>query len=100
MLAKLIGLPPGDTPAIALQCDDVETLKRVALATDTVLAAPDAAPDAAVLALVEQGVLVHLPLTGLPPMVSELGIVTLRGRTPSPMAESIVTRLCWTALGA
>ncbi len=90
-LARLLRLPPGDTPPLALECDDVETLKRVALATDTVLAAPDAS----VAALVEQGVLVHLPLAGLPPLFSEMGVVTLRGRTPSPMAEVIVARMPW-----
>jgi hypothetical protein len=40
-------------------------------------------------------VLVHLPLAGLPPLFSEMGVVTLRGRTPSPMAEVIVARLPW-----
>lgn len=90
-LARLLHLPPGDALALALECDDVETLKRVALATDTVLAAPDAS----VATLVEQGGLVHLPLTGLPPLFAEMGVVTLRGRTPSPMAETIVARLPW-----
>jgi len=90
-LARLLNLPPGDALPLALECDDVETLKRVALATDTVLAAPDAS----VAALVEQGVLVHLTLAGLPPLFSEMGVVTLRGRTPSPMAEVIVARLPW-----
>ena len=90
-LARLIGLPAGATPTLALECDDVDTLKHVALATDTVLAAPDAS----VAALVEQHVLVHVALAGLPPLFSEMGVVTLRGRTPSPMAEVIVDRLPW-----
>jgi DNA-binding transcriptional LysR family regulator len=92
-LARLMGLPPGATPPLALECDDIETLKRVALATDTVLGAPDDS----VAALVAQGVLVNLAARGLPSMFSAMGVVTLRGRTPSPMAEAIVERLPWAA---
>ena len=96
-LARLMGLALGETLPLALECDDLETLKRVALATDTVLAAPDAS----VAALVERGTLVRVGLAGLPPMYAEMGVVTLRGRTPSPMAAAIVDRLPWrTVAGA
>ena len=88
-LAPLLGLPPGAPVPLALECDDIETLKRVALATDTVLAAPAAA----VADQVECGALVPVKVPGLSPLFSAVGIVTLRGRTPSPMAELIVRRL-------
>jgi hypothetical protein len=34
-----------------------------------------------------------LRVAGLPPLFSMMGIVTLRGRTPSPMADTIMKRL-------
>jgi DNA-binding transcriptional LysR family regulator len=88
-IAALLQLPPATTLPLAVECDDVETLKRVATATDTVLAATHVS----VAADVAQGTLVQLPVMGLPTLYSEMGIVTLRGRTPSPMAELIVRRI-------
>ncbi len=73
----------------ALECDDVQVLKAVALASDTVLAAPHAA----VADAVADGSLRALTVPGLPPLFSEMGVVSLRGRTPSPMAELILQRL-------
>lgn len=73
----------------ALECDDVQVLKAVALASDTVLAAPHAA----VADAVADGSLWALTVPGLPPLFSEMGVVSLRGRTPSPMAELILQRL-------
>jgi len=64
-------------------------LKDVALACDSVLAAPHIA----VAADVAAGRLHPLKVTGLPSLSSETGVVTLRGRTPSPMAELIISRL-------
>lgn len=73
----------------ALECDDVQVLKAVALASDTVLAAPHAA----VADAVADGSLCALNVPGLPPLFSQMGVVSLRGRTPSPMAELILQRL-------
>lgn len=72
-----------------MECDDFETLKRVAQATDTVLAAPAVS----VANEVGCGALMPVTVPGLPPLFSDMGIVTLRGRTPSPMAELIVRHL-------
>jgi DNA-binding transcriptional LysR family regulator len=88
-LAHLLELPPGAPLPIALQCDDVEILKKTALACDVVLGAPHAA----VLAELQSGALGRLRVTGLPPLFSMMGVVTLRGRTPSPMAAAIIERL-------
>jgi hypothetical protein len=52
-----------------------------------------AATHVSVAADVARGSLVQLPVSGLPALYSEMGIVTLRGRTPSPMAELIVRRI-------
>ena len=88
-LARLLELPPHAPLPIALECDDVEVLKKTALDSDIVLAAPHAA----VVAELQAGALHKLRVTGLPPLFSNMGIVTLRGRTPSPMAEEILARL-------
>jgi DNA-binding transcriptional LysR family regulator len=88
-MARLLGAgSPAELP-LALECDDVEVLKDVALACDSVLAAPHAA----VAQEVASGTLHPLKISGLPPLSSEMGVVTLRGRTPSPMAELIIGRL-------
>lgn len=89
VLARLLGLPEGALPPLALECDDVPTLLQVALASDSVLAAPR---DAVATALAA-GTLVPLAVAGLPPLFSEMGVVTLRGRTPSPMADLLMRRL-------
>ncbi|MDE2094458.1 MAG: LysR family transcriptional regulator [Burkholderiales bacterium] len=88
-LAPLLGLPPSAPVPLAVECDDIETLKRVVLATDTVLAAPAAS----VADQVGCGTLLPVMVPELPPLFSAMGIVTLRGRTASPLAEWIVRRL-------
>ena len=88
-LATLLGLEPGLPLPLAIECDDVRVLRNVALASDTVLAAPNAAVEREVAA----GALVALAVEGLPPLFSEMGIVSLRGRTPSPMASVVIAGL-------
>jgi DNA-binding transcriptional LysR family regulator len=88
-LSRLLGLGADAMPPLALECDDVELLKKTALASDAVLGAPHVS----VQGDVRSGALVKLPVAGLPPLYSMMGIVTLRGRTPSPMAETILHRL-------
>lgn len=88
-LARLLGLPEGVPPPLALECDDIHTLLQVALASDSVLAAPR---DAVASAL-DTDQLVPLHVAGVPPLFSEMGVVTLRGRSPSPMADLLMRRL-------
>lgn len=88
-LCRLLGLESSAEISLALECDDVEVLKDVALACDSVLAATHASVTKEVAA----GKLHPVKVTGLPPLSTEMGIVTLRGRTPSPMAELIISRL-------
>jgi len=89
VIARLLGLASPDALSVALQCDDVEILKKVALASNTVLAAPHAAVEDELAARS----LHALTVAGLPPLYADMGVVTLRGRTPSPMAELIMARL-------
>ncbi len=85
-LGALLGLPPGQDPALALECDDIELLRAVALATDTVLGATDAAVQADVAA----GRLAPLNVAGLPVLFSEMGVVSLHQRSLSPMARRAI----------
>jgi DNA-binding transcriptional LysR family regulator len=82
-------MPSRTQLSVALECDEVDVLKDVALASDAVLAAPHAAVEQEIAA----GTLVALSVAGLSALYSEMGVVTLRGRTPSPMAELIMNRL-------
>jgi len=95
VIARLLGLASPDALSPALQCDDIEILKKTALASDTVLAAPHAAVEGELAARS----LHALTVAGLPPLYADMGVVTLRGRTPSPMAELIMARLpaAWSA---
>jgi len=81
-IAKALGLPAGEVASLALECDDFTILRAVALSTDTVLAATNVA----VLAEVAGGLLVPLRIPGMPVTQAGMGIVSLRNRTPSPMA--------------
>jgi len=85
-LAAVLGLPAGQLPDLALECDDVALLRRVALSTDTVLGVSHAAVEADV----EAGRLVPLSVEGLPPLFVDMGVVTLRNRSPSPMARRAI----------
>lgn len=84
--AAALGLPPGKTLPLALECDDVATLKRVAASTDTVLGCTHPAVTAELAA----GALVELPLQGLPPLHAEMGLAFLTGRSHSPVAQFVV----------
>ena len=82
LLVRRLGLP-GEGLALALECDDFALLRAIALSTDTVMAATDAA----VRSDVRAGLLVEVTVKDFPDAYSEMGIVTLRDRTPSPMAR-------------
>ena len=70
-LAALLDLPEGQEATIALECDNYGMLKTVALSTDTVLGATNAA----VREELESGTLVRLVVHGWlsPPSTSEAG---------------------------
>lgn len=83
---QLLGLDSEASLPIALECDDVRLLKHVALASDTVLASTDEAVSEEVAA----GLLHKLTLINPPRLYSDLGIVSLKGRSHSPIAEFAV----------
>ena len=82
LVARLAGLPAGQEAVLAVECDDMSLLRKLALATDTVIAAPQAALQDDV----RSGSLVRLVVDDLPDVYADMGIVTLANRTPSPMA--------------
>src|SRR6185369_11071172 len=82
LVARLIGLPAGVDPVPAVQCDDLTLLRTLALATDTVFASSDA--------WLRADTFVRLEVEDLPDVYSEMGIVTLLNRTPSPMAQRAI----------
>jgi DNA-binding transcriptional LysR family regulator len=83
VLGQLAGLPQGVELPLVLTCDDMQVLKGVAMATHTVIACPVAG----VTQEVDSGALVQLTLTDLPPVFAQMGVVSLRGRSFSSMAE-------------
>lgn len=91
-LATTLGLPAGRLPVLTLECDDVTLLRSVALSTDTVLGVSQAA----VQADIDAGTMVPLAVEGAPPLFAEMGTVTLRHRSLSPMARraiDVITRV-------
>jgi hypothetical protein len=86
LFRQLLGLSAGDHLPISVECDDVHLLKHVTLHCDTVLACSDAA----VRSELEAGQLQQLNVQGLPHMYSDMGVVSLRGRSFSPMAAFAV----------
>ncbi|GAB4154958.1 MAG: LysR family transcriptional regulator [Sphingomonadales bacterium] len=89
LLAEVLGLPSGQQPSFALECDDTYILRAVALATDTVFAAPEMAAQSDV----ESGNLVQLAIDDLPNLLSRLGVVRLKNRMLSPMAEQVIEQI-------
>jgi hypothetical protein len=67
----------------------VQVLKSTALGCDLVLAAPHRAVETEAAAKTLRA----LAVADLPPLFSLPGVVTLRGRTPSPMAEHVISLL-------
>jgi DNA-binding transcriptional LysR family regulator len=88
-LARLLGIEASGAMSLALECDDLQVLKSTALACDLVLASPHRAVEAEVGAKALRA----LAVADLPPLFSLPGVITLRGRTPSPMAEHVISML-------
>jgi DNA-binding transcriptional LysR family regulator len=89
--AKMMGAADGTPLPVAVECDDVHLLKRVALGSDTVIIGTND------LLAVEIGAgrLVPLKVADFAPEFShsQVGIVSLAGRTPSPAAAYVMETL-------
>lgn len=87
MLARLLGLPRGEELLPAFECNDMTMLRLLALSTDAVVASTHAALRAEMTA----GTLVALDVVDLPDTYVEIAVMTLAGRTLSPMAQAALT---------
>jgi DNA-binding transcriptional LysR family regulator len=88
-LRSLMRLGPEEPLPVAVDCDDIHLIKRITCTSDTVMVGSSGIVREELAA----GQLVELSVSGLPPMHAEVGIVALRGRTPSPMAAFVARRL-------
>lgn len=88
-LLELMGLPPDSRLPVALECDDVHLMKRITLATDIIMLGTDGL----LAGEIANRSMRALPLMDLPPTHAELGVVSLQGRTHSPIAAYAITRL-------
>lgn len=88
--ARLMGLEEGRLP-VSVQCDDAQVLKRLAQDSDTVIIATDELLAGELAA----GTLVALRIGEVSDAFShsQLGIVSLAGRTPSPAAAYVMDAL-------
>jgi DNA-binding transcriptional LysR family regulator len=86
ILCKLMDCTPEEGPPIAVECDDVHLLKSLALGTDSVMIGT---PNL-VRAELQAGTLHALAPRDLPEVRTSLGLVSLRGRTLSPVAAYAV----------
>ncbi len=82
-LGEAMGLEKGERLPLAVECDDLNLLKTVAMTTDTVLACPDAAAHQEE----ESAALVRLNVSDLPPLSNEMCVFSLKGRSHSHMAQ-------------
>ncbi|HYW56044.1 MAG TPA: LysR family transcriptional regulator [Polaromonas sp.] len=85
-LLKLLGRSEEDGLPVAVECDDIHLLKRITLATDTVMIGTEIIMRHEL----ATGLMKPLELQGLPRMYAQIGVVALRGRSYSPMAEYAV----------
>ncbi len=88
-VSQMLKLPPEAPLPLALECDDVQVLKSAALGSNTVLASVHAA----VTEETARGLLHPLELKGIPPLHTKMGIVSLRGRSHSPVAAYLIARI-------
>ena len=86
ILGQFMGLKSGVRLPLAIECDDLSVLKNVAMTTDTVLGCPDAGARKEV----GERRLVQLKVGDQPPLFADMGVVSLKGRSFSLMAQFAV----------
>ena len=86
VLGSLMGLEAGKRLPLAVECDDLNLLKSLAMSSDTVIGCTDMgmAQD------VQAGRLVRLEMADIAPMFADMAIVSLKGRSYSLMAQFAV----------
>jgi DNA-binding transcriptional LysR family regulator len=79
-LGQLLGQNSRNLPQLALECDDVNLLHQIALSTNTIVASTELAAKT----WLDKGTLVKLDIIDFPPLFSNIAIVNLSSRSPSP----------------
>lgn len=82
-IGRAMGLKNNAPMPMAIELDDLSALKDIGMRTNTVVGCAVAAT----LEEVAQHHLVRLKVTSMPPLYAMVGIVVLRGRSLSPMAQ-------------
>lgn len=82
-LAQLMAVDPHQMPEAAFECDDVNLLCSMAQHTDSVVALTDVAHQSSG----ARDQLVQLDVSDFPNLFADISVVTLAGRTLSPLAE-------------
>ena len=85
-LGALMGLGDGKRVPLAVECDDLGLLKSLAETTDTVIGSTDAGT----VQDVASKRLVRLEVTDIAPLFADMAVVSLKGRSYSPMAQFAV----------
>ncbi len=85
-LRKLMGCADDESLPIAVECDDVQLVKRITLGTDTVMVGTAGI----VREELATGLLQPLEMQGFAKTYAQISVVALRGRSHSPMAEYIL----------
>lgn len=85
-LARVLSLPPAEPLSLAIECDDLNLVKHIGATTDTIVGCPTVA----VAAELAAGSLVALHVAGAPPLYADIAVVSLAGRTLSPLAQYAV----------
>ena len=85
-LGALMGLGDGKRVPLAVECDDLSLLKSLAETTDTVIGSTDAGT----VQDVASKRLVRLEVTDIAPLFADMAVVSLKGRSYSPMAQFAV----------
>jgi DNA-binding transcriptional LysR family regulator len=88
-LAKQLRLEQDAELTLAVQCDDIDLLHHLALTSDTVIISTDRA----VHKKGHDALLRKLIIREIPTIDLQIGIVSLRNRTPSPMAIKVLQTL-------
>jgi len=88
-LAKQLKLEQDSELTLAVQCDDIDLLHHLALTSDTVIISTDSAVNKKG----HDALLRKLIIREIPTIDLQIGIVSLRNRTPSPMAKIVMHTL-------
>lgn len=89
VLRKMMGRADHESLPIALECDDIQLVKRITLGTDTVMVGSEGIVREELAA----GLLQALEMDAFPRAYAQISLVTLRGRSHSPMAEYAINFL-------